>query len=144
VLDKLPKTKQGEAKRALHNIYLASTRKEAEAAFDVFLATYSDRYERATKCLSKDREALLSFYDFPAAHWQHVRTSNPIESAFATIRLRTKRTKGAGSVETALTMVFKLAKCAEKSWYKLRKSELLDDVIGDEYIFVDGEKQRVA
>lgn len=144
VLDKLPKSKQPQAKSSLHNIYLSSTRKEAEAAFDVFLETYSDRYPNATKCLEKDREKLLNFYDFPAAHWQHIRTSNPIESTFATIRLRTKRTKGSGSVKTALTMVFKLAMCAEKSWYKLRKSELLTDVISDEFIFVDGEKQRVA
>ncbi len=144
VLDKLPKSKHPQAKQAIHNIYLADTRKEAEKAFELFIEAYGDRYERATECLKKNRDQLLSFYDFPAAHWQHIRTTNPIESTFATIRLRTKRTKGSGSAKAALTMVFKLAKCAEKTWKRLRNSELLKDVISDEFIFVDGEKKRVA
>lgn len=144
VLDKLPKSRQPEAKAALHEIYRASTKKEAESAFDLFLGTFGDRYPEATKCLSKDREDLLNFYDFPAAHWKHIRTTNPIESTFATIRLRTKRTKGSGSVSAALGMVFKLAVCAEKTWRKLDRPNLLRDVISDEYVFVDGERQRVA
>ena len=144
VLDKLPKSKHSQAKSALHNIYLSASREESETAFDTFLETYGDRYPKATKCLEKDRASLLCFYDFPAVHWQHIRTSNPIESMFATVRLRTKRTKGAGSAQAALTMVFKLSQCAQRNWRKLRGFALLKDVISDEFKFVDGEKVRVA
>jgi transposase-like protein len=108
VLDKLPKRLQPQAKEKLHAIWMAPTRAEAEAAFDLFLATYQARYNKATDCLSKDRDTLLTFYDFPAEHWRHLRTTNPIESVFATVRLRHRRTKGNGTRTACLTMVFKL------------------------------------
>ena len=143
-LDKLPKSKQPAAKRAIHEIYMAATRSEAEKAFDSFLEVYGDKYERATNCLVKDRESMLAFYDFPAKHWRHIRSTNPIESAFATIRLRTRKTKGCGNVDATMMMVFKLAECAEKRWRKLNGSKLLADVIDVRFKFVDGERRKVA
>src|SRR3954467_8972982 len=119
VLNKLPSSLQGKAKRDLHAIYEAESRKEAEAAFERFIVKYGAKYDKAVACLAKDREALLAFHDFPAEHWKHVRTSNPIESAFATLRLRTAKTKGCLSRRTALAMVFKLAQSAERSWRRL-------------------------
>ena len=115
VLDKLSKRQQPTAKAKLHDIWMAPTREEAVKAFDLFLGTYGAKYPQACECLAKDREALLCFYDFPAEHWGHLRTTNPIESTFATVRLRTKRTKGHGSGKAALAMVFKLAQAASKS-----------------------------
>ena len=112
VLDKLPKSLHGKAKGLLHEIWMASTRKEADKAFDHFMAVYKAKYPKATECLYKDRDDLLAFYDFPAEQWKHIRTTNPIESTFATIRLRTKRTKGHGSAEAALAMMFNLSECA--------------------------------
>ena len=138
VLDKLPKSKQAEAKKAIHEIYMAETKVSANLAFDRFIETFGDKYERAAKCLEKNRDDLMNFYDFPAKHWTHIRTTNPIESMFATVRLRTKRTKGCGSTEATLTMVFKLAQSAEKGWRKLRGSKLLADVIDARFVFVDG------
>ena len=119
VLNKLPKSSQAKAKRALHEIWMAETRRSAAAAFDRFVETYGLKYQKAVDCLSKDREALLAFYDFPAEHWKHLRTSNPIESTFATVRHRTIRSKGCLSNKTALAMIFKLAQAAEKSWRRL-------------------------
>ena len=116
VLNKLPKSQQAKAKRALQEIWMAETKAESETAFDAFIETYELKYEKAAECLSKDREALLAFYDFPAEHWKHLRTSNPIESTFATVRHRTIRSKGCLSNKTALAMVFKLVEGAQKSW----------------------------
>jgi len=119
VLNKLPKSQQSKAKRSLQEIWMAETSKEAEAAFDAFIAAYELKYDKATECLAKDRETLLAFYDFPAEHWKHLRTSNPIESTFATVRHRTIRSKGCLSNKTALAMVFKLVEAAQKSWRRL-------------------------
>jgi putative transposase len=129
VLNKLPNSLHSKAKRALHNIWMAETRKDAEAALDVFIETYSRKYEKAAECVAKDRDALLAFYDFPAEHWKHLRTTNPIESAFATVRHRTTRSKGCLSNKTALAMIFKLAQAAEKSWRRLKGYSLLPKVI---------------
>ena len=98
---------------------MAETSKDAEAAFDAFIAAYELKYDKAAECLAKDRQALLAFYDFPAEHWKHLRTSNPIESTFATVRHRTIRSKGCLSNKTALAMVFKLVDAAQKSWRRL-------------------------
>ena len=119
VLNKLPKSQQPKAKRALQEIWMAETKKEALIAFDAFVETYRVKYDKAVACLVKDRDALLAFYDFPAEHWKHLRTTNPIESTFATIRHRTVRSKGCLSNKTALALIFKLAQAAEKSWRRL-------------------------
>jgi putative transposase len=119
VLNKLPKSQQPKAKSALQEIWMAETKKDSLKAFDAFIETYGVKYDKAVECLTKDREALLAFYDFPAEHWKHLRTSNPIESTFATVRHRTVRTKGCLSNKTALAMIFKLAQAAEKSWRRL-------------------------
>ena len=129
VLDNLPKRLQPEAKQKLHEIWLADTREHANEAFDLFVRTYEAKYSKTVECLKKDREVLLAFYDFPAEHWIHLRTSNPIESTFATVRLRTKRTKGSGSRTACLTMVYKLMQSASKKWRLLNGSELIPDVI---------------
>jgi len=143
VLDKLPKRLQSEAKDKLHQIWMASTRKDAGDAFDLFVQTYEAKYPKAVECLSKDRDVLLTFYDFPAQHWIHLRTTNPIESTFATVRLRHKRTKGNGSRKACLAMVFKLVQSASKTWRKLNSYELIKDVIAD-VTFIDGEKKQAA
>jgi putative transposase len=143
VLNKLPPSLQGKAKQDLHRIYEAANRREAEDAFDRFLAKYGSKYDKAVSCLAKDREALLTFYDFPAEHWKHIRTSNPIESTFATVRLRTSKTKGCLSRQTALAMVFKLAKSAERHWRRLDGSERLAQVI-EGVRFRDGEPFQAA
>jgi putative transposase len=143
VLNKLPPSLQGKAKQDLHAIYEAESRKEAEAVFDRFIVKYGAKYDKAVACLAKDREALLAFYDFPAEHWKHVRTSNPIESTFATVRLRTDKTKGCLSRKTALAMVFKLAKSAERRWRRLDGSERLAQVI-EGVRFRDGEPVQAA
>jgi len=139
VLNCLPKGEQPRAKEALHQIWMAATRGEAHRAFDLFVKTYEAKYPKAASCLVKDRDELLAFYDFPAEHWKHLRTTNPIESTFATVRLRTKRTKGSGSRIACLTMVFKLARAAERKWRKLNGYELLGDVIRGVQ-FKDGTK----
>ena len=143
VLNELPKGKQGKAKKMLHEIWMAETKAEAERAFDLFIETYEAKYPRATACLAKDRDVLLTFYDFPAEHWMHIRTTNPIESTFATVRLRTHRTKGCGSRIACLTMVFKLAQSAEQTWRALNGSVLLEDVIRGVQ-FVDGLRKNAA
>jgi transposase-like protein len=137
VLDKLPKRLQAEAKEKLHAIWMAETRADAERAFDLFLATYQAKYPKAADCLAKDRQVLLTFYDFPAEHWKHLRTTNPIESTFATVRLRQRRTKGNGSRTACLTMVYKLMQSAAKRWRLLNGSKLLPDVIAG-VRFLDG------
>jgi putative transposase len=119
VLAKLPKSQQPKAKRALQEIWMAETKADAEAAFDAFIESYQVKYEKAAECLNKDRDVLLTFYDFPAEHWKHLRTTNPIESTFATVRHRTIRSKGCLSNRTALAMVFKLVEAAQKSWRRL-------------------------
>ncbi|MCP5116085.1 MAG: IS256 family transposase, partial [bacterium] len=108
VLNYLPRGKQPKAKQMLHDIWMAESRADAEKALDLFVQTYEPKYPKAAGCLTKDREALLAFYDFPAEHWVHIRTTNPIESTFATVRLRTRRTKGCGSRMATLTMVLRL------------------------------------
>ena len=116
VLNKLPKSLHGKAKRALQDIWMAETKNDAVAALDAFAESYAPKYEKAVECLTKDREALLAIYDFPAEHWKHLRSTNPIESTFATVRHRTIRSKGCLSNKTALAMVFKLIEAAQKSW----------------------------
>ena len=129
VLNRLPKSLQGKAKRALQNIWMAETRNDAELAFDAFAEIYGAKYDKAVECLTKDRDVLLAFYDFPAEHWKHLRTTNPIESAFATVRHRTTRSKGCLSNKTALAMTFKLAQSAETSWHRLRGYSQLPKII---------------
>jgi putative transposase len=129
VLNRLPKSLQGKAKRALQNIWMAETRNDAELAFDAFAEIYGAKYDKAVECLTKDRDVLLAFYDFPAEHWKHLRTTNPIESAFATVRHRTTRSKGCLSNKTALALTFKLAQSAETSWHRLRGYNQLPKII---------------
>jgi len=129
VLNKLPKSQQSKAKRALQEIWMAETKTDALAAFDVFVETCGVKYEKAVECLVKDRDALLTFYDFPAEHWKHLRTTNVIESSFATVRHRTVRSKGCLSNKTALAMIFKLAEAAERSWRRLDGHNQLPKVI---------------
>ena len=140
VLDKLPKGQQPAAKAMLHEVWMSATKADATKAFDRFVATHAAKWPKAAACLEKDRDALLAFYDFPAEHWQHLRTSNPIESTFATVRLRTYRTKGPGSREAGLAMAFKLARKAERGWRKLNGSAKLQDVV-DGIVYVDGERK---
>ena len=146
VLNKLPKSQQAKAKADLHEIWMAESRATAEQAFDHFLTTYEVKYPKASECLAKDRDTLLTFYDFPAEHWIHIRTTNPIESTFATVRLRTAKTRGCVSRAGILAMVFKLAKSAEQRWRKLKGAARLAQVI-DGVQFKDGlqqEAQRIA
>jgi transposase-like protein len=143
VLNKLPKSVQAKAKPMLQDIWMAETRHQAEAAFDLFVDSFEAKYPKAVACLVKDRDVLLTFYDFPAEHWVHLRTTNPIESTFATVRLRTARTKGCGSRTACLTMVFKLVQCAEKHWRRLNGAALLPEVIQG-VTFIDGLKDKAA
>jgi putative transposase len=129
VLNCLPKLSQPKAKAAIHNIWQAETKADAQKVFDLLIKIYEPKYPKATLCLHKDREELMAFFDFPAQHWQSVRTSNPIESAFATIRHRTKRSKGCLAREGMLHMMFKLGQCAEQNWRKLRGFDYLTKVI---------------
>jgi transposase-like protein len=146
ILDKMPKSVQPNAKRMIHEMYLSPTKETALKAYDEFLAHYSAKYPGATKCLEKDKEQMFNFYDFPAEHWQHIRTTNPIESTFATVRHRSRQTKGCGSRMATLTMVYKLGTMAEKGWRRLRSFKLLSKVVAG-VKFKDGEeviKERVA
>ncbi len=129
VLNKLPKSQQPQAKSALHDIYLAATKDEANTAFNRFIKTYEAKYPKAVECLVKDREALLAFYEFPAEHWVHLRTTNPIESTFATVRLRTDKTRGCVSQDSILSLVFKLVQSAQKRWLRIRGFKRLGEVI---------------
>jgi putative transposase len=125
ILDALPKRLHRTAKAALHEIYEAETRRDAEAGIDAFVGQFGDKYPKAVDKLVKDRETLLTFYDYPAAHWTHLRTVNPIESTFATVRLRTKVTKGAGSRRRGLVMAYKLLDAAQARWRKINSPELV-------------------
>jgi transposase-like protein len=137
VLDKLPKALQPQAKQRLQAIWMAPDRQRAAMAFDLFVTTYEAKYPKATECLAQDREALLAFYDFPAEHWGHLRTTNPIESTFATVRLRTNKTRGCLSRITMLAMVFKLWQSAAKRWHRLRAAHYLPEVMNG-MAFKDG------
>jgi putative transposase len=129
VLNYLPKTQQAQAKIGLHQIYLAATKAEANKAFERFIKTYEAKYPKAVQCLVKDRDALLAFYEFPAQHWAHLRTTNPIESTFATVRLRTNKTRGCVSPDSILALVFQLVQSAQKRWLRIRGFERLAEVI---------------
>lgn len=142
VLDKLPKSAQPKAKAALHEIWMAETKEKANKAFDYFIEAYGAKYPKAAECLAKDRDVLLTYYDFPAEHWIHIRTTNPIESTFATVRLRTAKTRGCLTRKTMLTMVFKLSCSAEKRWRKLNRPERLAEVI-EGINFVDGIRKEM-
>ena len=137
VLNKMPRSVQSHAKTRIHDMYMADTKANALKAYDEFLALYGAKYPRACECLSKDKEDLFTFYDFPAEHWIHIRTTNPIESTFATVRLRTKRTKGCGSRTATLTMVFKLVEQAEKHWRRMNGHALILKLI-EGVKFTDG------
>jgi len=143
ILDKMPKSMQGRAKQRIHDMYLAETKKLALEAYDEFLHLYEAKYPKACACLREDKEVLFTFYDFPAEHWIHIRTTNPIESTFSTVRHRTKRTKGCGSRTATLMMVFKLASVAERHWRRLNKPKLILKVI-EGVKFVDGIMAKAA
>ncbi len=143
VLNKLPKSLHGKCKANLHEMYEAENKKEALKSLNQFVRLYQDKYPKATECLLRDKDRLFTFYDFPAAHWIHIRTTNPVESTFATVRLRTKRTKGCGSRTATLTMVYKLAKETEKTWKKLKGYKQIPLVL-QRVIFVDGEMKEAA
>jgi putative transposase len=139
ILNKLPKGEQEKAKSRIHDIFMASTKENAVKAFERFIKSYSLKYQKATDCLQKDKDVLFSFYDFPAEQWQHIRTTNPIESIFATVKLRTAKTRGCVSRASILAMVFKLTMSASKKWRKLRGYEQIAKVI-DGVQFRDGEE----
>ena len=138
ILDKMPKSIQPKAKSMIHEMYMAATKEDTLKAYDHFIEVFEPKYPKAIDCLKKDKEDLFTFYDFPATHWIHIRTTNPVESTFATVRLRTLKTKGCGSRIATLTMVFKLTMEAAKTWKKLKghKPVLL---ILENKKFVDGE-----
>lgn len=143
VLDKLPKSVQPKAKRDLHEIFQAPTRAAAHRAFDTFLAKYQAKYAKAAECLAKDRNELLTYFDFPAEHWSHLRSTNPIESTFATVRLRHRKTKGSGNRQACLTMVFKLVQSAARRWRRLNgQPQLLHVCQGRK--FIDGVLQETT
>jgi putative transposase len=129
VLNKLPKSIQAKAKKKLHQIWMAPHKAEAQRHFDEFITLYEAKYPKATECLKKDREVLLTFYDFPAEHWRHIRTTNPIESTFSTVRMRTAKVRSCFSSKTVLTMAFKLCQCAQKKWQRLHSHKKLAKVI---------------
>ena len=143
VLNNMPKSVQPRAKTDIHEIWMAETRADAAAAFDTFLEKYQAKYPAACECLAKDRDVLLAFYDFPAEHWKHLRTTNPIESTFATIRLRHRRTKGSGSRRASLTMMFKLAQSAQKGWRRLNGHQHITHLLEGKK-FIDGVLQDAA
>ena len=139
VLNNMPKSLHEKAKDDIHQIWMAESKKEAEKAIKVFSDKYFGKYEKAVNCLTKDQEQLLTFFDFPAEHFAHIRTTNAIESTFATLRHRTKRSKGAFSKDSAMSMIFQLAKEAEKSWKTISAPKILADVIAG-VEFKDGIK----
>ena len=141
VLDKLPKAFQPRAKTLIHDIYLAETKKAAEKAFDHFCDSYRDKHPKAVDCLERDRISLMSFYAFPAAHWKHIRSTNVIESVFATVRLRTYKTKGLGTRNATLAMTYRLITEAQKGWRKLTRWQQLD-LVREGRVFKDGELQE--
>ena len=137
VLNQLPKSLQAKAKDKLHQIWMAPDKAEAQRHFDDFINTYEVKYPKATACLEKDRDKLLTFYDFPAEHWRHIRTTNPVESTFATVRLRTDKVRSCFSSKTVVTMAFKLCECAQKRWQRLYGYRELGKVISG-VRFIDG------
>ena len=141
ILNKLPKSVQPKAKADIHEIWMAETKKDAEKAFDTFLAKYKAKYPGATDCLAKDRDVLLTFYDFPAEHWVHIRTTNPIESTFDTVRHRHRKTKGSGSRSACLAMVFKLMQAAERKWRRLNAAKHILHLLAG-YKYEDGIMQE--
>lgn len=141
VLNKLPKKQQSQAKTALWEIYRAETKNEAHQAFNRFIKTYELKYPEAAQCLAKDQDALLAFFDFPAEHWPHIRSSNAIESTFATVRLRTDKTRGCVSKATIVSLVFKLVESAQKRWLRIRGFKHLGEVI-EGVVFRDGIKPQ--
>jgi len=143
VLNEMPKSVHGKAKEMIHEIWMADTKSKADKAFDRFIKTFQAKYPKAVACLTKDRDVLLTFYDFPAEHWKHIRTTNPIESTFATVRLRTRKTKGSGSRIACLTMVFKLMQSAQKRWRALDGSDKIPHVIAG-IEFTNGDLQANA
>jgi putative transposase len=146
VLNYAPRAVQPKAKAALHEIWMAETKADAQVAFDHFIASYGVKYPKAAECLAKDRDTLLAFYDFPAEHWVHIRTSNVVESSFATVRHRTDRTKGSLAQDGMLAMIFKLGMCAERGWRRLRGFKWLAKVI-EGVKFRDGievQKEKVV
>jgi len=143
VLDKLPKSLQGKAKKMIHDIYLAPTKMDANNAFDIFIEEFETKYHRAVDCIRNHRDRLLEFYNYPAEHWQSIRSTNVIESVFATVRLRTYRTKGCGSRTATLTMVFKLIQSAQKRWYTLRFANKAKQV-WEGIIFADGLEAEIS
>ena len=143
VLEKMPRSVQSKAKAMMHDIYRAERKKEALQAYQHFLDSFRAKYPRAVACLEKDKGALLEFYDFPCEHWQHIRSTNVIESVFATVRLRTYRTKGCGTRVATLTMVFKLVQEASRSWHRLDSANLLEFVVSEKK-FIDGVMENVA
>ncbi len=141
ILDKLPKSVQPKAKSMIKDMYMAPTKENALKFYDYFIKVFSDKYPKAVECLKKDKEDLFTFYDFPATHWIHIRTTNPIESTFATVRLRTVKAKGCGSRIATLTMVFKLALEASRTWKRLKGYKLILKVLENKK-FVDGELEE--
>jgi putative transposase len=143
ILDKLPKSVQANAKSLIHEMYMSPTKEEGLKTFNRFLNLYEAKYPKACQCLSKSKEELFTFYDFPAEHWQHIRSTNPIESTFASIRHRSRQTKGCGSRKATLSMVFKLSMEAEKSWRRLNGSMLISKIVSG-VKFKDGEEMKQA
>ena len=143
ILNGVPKSVQPRMKKSLHAIWEAEAKADAEKAMDNFKEKYEAKYPAAWERLEKDREVLLAFYDFPAEHWRHIRTTNPIESAFATIRLRHRRTKGSGSRRTSLAMMFKLGIHAEKRWRRLNGHQQIINLLQGKK-FIDGIMQEAA
>jgi putative transposase len=143
ILDKMPKSAQPKAKERLHDMYLAPTKEAAFTAYQAFFSLYGRKFPEACECLRKDKDVLFTFYDFPAEHWVHIRSTNPIESTFATVRHRTRRTKGSGTRLACLTMVFKLAREAEKTWKKLKGYTLIPKVLQG-VTFTDGEEAEMT
>lgn len=143
VLEKLPKKVQPSAKRMIHEMYMSPTKAAALEALDEFMAVYGAKYPKAVECLTKDKEDLFTFYDFPAEHWRHIRSTNVIESMFATVRHRHRQTKGCGSRTATLAMVFKLSMEASKRWRRLNGYELITAVVTG-VPFKDGERAMAA
>lgn len=143
ILDKMPKSVQSRAKEMIKDIYMAETKESANEAFNDFIDTFGDKYYKAVECLKKDREHLLTFYNYPAKHWKHIRTTNPIESTFSTVRLRTKSTRGHGTEETTFMMVYKLLEQASKRWQKMWGYNLIPLVLKG-VKFVDGKELKKA
>jgi len=143
IVDKMPKGIQSKAKAHIKEMYMAETKEDALKAYDHFVKTYKDKYSKAVNCLEKDKDVLFTFYDFPSANWNHIRTTNPIESTFATVRLRTKKTRGCGTRMATLAMVFKLALEAQKTWKRIKGYQLIPFVLKN-MKFVDGILENAA